>query len=88
MPHIMQAKRSGCSLTLALLLVSDPVVGLSQDRKDAPYTAEEHAAFVTADLEKNPQAKIKLLDEFSVQVSGFDTLNGGCSRLLPNIFCA
>jgi hypothetical protein len=67
MPHIMREKRGGCSLTLALLLISVPVVGVSQDRKDAPYTAEEHAAFLAADLEKNPQIKIKLLDEFSVK---------------------
>jgi hypothetical protein len=65
MPPIMRAKRSGCSLALALLLIS--VVGLSQDRKDTPYTAEEHAAFLAADEEKNPQIKIKLLDEFSVK---------------------
>jgi hypothetical protein len=50
-----------------LLLISVPVVGVSQDRKDTPYTAEEHAAFLAADLEKNPQVKIKLLDEFSVK---------------------
>jgi hypothetical protein len=54
-------------LTLVLLLISDPVVGLSQDRKDTPYTAEEHAAFLAADLEKNPRIKIKSLDEFSAE---------------------
>jgi hypothetical protein len=36
-------------LTLVLLLMSDSVVGLSQDRKDTPYTAEERAAFLAAD---------------------------------------
>ena len=67
MRKILRTKRGCSSLTLALLLMSDPVVGLSQDRKDTPYTAKEHAAFLAADLEKNPQIKIELLDEFSAQ---------------------
>ena len=67
MRKILRTKRGCSSLTLALLLMSDPVVGLSQDRKDTPYTAKEHAAFLAADLEKNPQIKIKLLDEFSAK---------------------
>jgi hypothetical protein len=67
MPKILRTKRSCFSLTLALLLISDPIVGLSQDHQDTPYTATEHAAFLAADLEKNPQIKIKLLDEFSTK---------------------
>jgi hypothetical protein len=63
MPKIAQTKPVGSSLALAIWLLSNPAVGLSQESKDT----EEHAAFVIADQEKNFPAKIKLLDEFSAK---------------------
>jgi hypothetical protein len=69
----VQTKRGVYPLALALWLVSNPIIGLSQESKDS----EEHAAFVIADQEKNLQTKLKLLDAFFAKYPN--------SALLPEV---
>ena len=69
---------TGC-LGVLLSIACSNTRAASQDQQRKPlYTAAEYAAFQVADEEKNPQAKIKLLDDFSVKYPD--------SNLLPEVY--
>jgi hypothetical protein len=59
--------RTGC-LGFVFLMACRVAKPASQDQREKSfYTSTEYTAFQVADEEKNPHAKIKLLDDFSIK---------------------
>jgi hypothetical protein len=70
--------RTGC-LGFMFLMACRVAKPASQDQREKSfYTSTEYTAFQVADEEKNPHAKIKLLDDFSIKYPD--------STLVPQVY--